>query len=309
LLKTTAQIVFFTLLSFAMHLLLLPFDFMSSAVPYDSGQVGVSYISKSLDSFYPGPVPQKNINRVAATSVQKSPIVEKKVSRQPESAATPVVEAVRTDHSRSITKPELGLQESTVIKIVDPLPEKVVEKLVPVESDSVVIADMQDSLPVKENLEKTTLEPQQELKGQPLSEASVTIGSQVGEEFSLSEGLTAQDELATNNQKSDYFVSDQGNISNQGFKDALPRYDINPPPQYPQVAKLRGWEGKVVFEASILKNGRVGRLKIMASSGYRSLDSAARKAISRWKFSPATSFGLPIDSEVEIPVNFSLKDL
>ena len=307
--KTTAQIVFFILLSFTMHLMLLPLDFMSSAVPYDSGQIEVSYLSKPLDSFYPGPVPQKKINQVVKTSVQKSLVVEKKVPRQPEPDATPAVEAVRPDNSRSVTKPDLEMQEPAVTRVVDPLPAKVVEKLVPVESDPVDIVDIKDSLPVKENLEKITLDPQQELISQPLSDASVAIGSQVGEDFSSPEELTAPDELATNNQTSDYSVSDQANISGQGFKDALPRYDINPPPQYPQVAKLRGWEGKVVFEASILKNGRVGRLKIMASSGYRSLDSAARKAISRWKFSPATSFGLPIDSEVEIPVNFSLKDL
>jgi TonB family protein len=184
------------------------------------------------------------------------------------------------------------------------------DKVVPVEPDPIDVADMKEPLQVEQDLENKTLNPPQELVGQSLNQASETVVSQVREEFSSSEGISTQDEVATDNQKSASILNGQKKTnSSQGFRDALPRYDVNPPPRYPDVAKLRGWEGTVVFEALILTNGRVGPLNILASSGYRSLDNAARKAITRWKFSPATTFGQPIDSEVEIPVTFSLKDL
>lgn len=90
---------------------------------------------------------------------------------------------------------------------------------------------------------------------------------------------------------------------------ALPRYDRNPRPQYPRIAKLRGWEGEVLFEVLVLKNGRVGELKLLTSSGYKSLDDAAKKALVRWLFQPAIESGLPIDSHVRVPIKFSLRTL
>lgn len=90
---------------------------------------------------------------------------------------------------------------------------------------------------------------------------------------------------------------------------ALPRYDLNPRPQYPRIAKLRGWEGEVLFEVLVLKSGRVGELKLLTSSGYKSLDDAAKKALVWWLFQPAIESGLPVDSYVRVPIKFSLRTL
>ncbi len=90
------------------------------------------------------------------------------------------------------------------------------------------------------------------------------------------------------------------------FQAALPRYDLNPRPRYPEVARRRGWEGRALFEVLVLKDGRVGELKMVQSSGYRSLDRAARKAIRGWVFKAAESAGSAVDSRVIVPVDFVL---
>jgi protein TonB len=73
---------------------------------------------------------------------------------------------------------------------------------------------------------------------------------------------------------------------------------------------LRGWEGDVLFEVLVTKTGRVGQLQMLTSSGYRSLDNAAQKALKRWIFKPATTFGgIEIDSLVRVPIKFSLQTL
>lgn len=90
------------------------------------------------------------------------------------------------------------------------------------------------------------------------------------------------------------------------FQAALPRYDLNPKPVYPEVARRRGWEGTVLFEVLVLESGRVGGLEMVQSSGYRSLDRAARKAIRGWVFKAATSYGSAVDSRVVVPVDFVL---
>jgi TonB family protein len=93
------------------------------------------------------------------------------------------------------------------------------------------------------------------------------------------------------------------------YQSALPRYDINPRPEYPRVARTRGWEGVVLFDVLVRKDGRVGRMKMLSSSGYRSLDSAAKKVLRRWKFVPATTLGVPVESQVTVPIMFSLQSL
>ncbi len=212
--------------------------------------------------------------------------------------------------------PETGLKKkSTVSEIVniaatDLLLNKTTNKFEAIKSDTVVIENINDSLSVETIPEKQNMDLSLQAISSPLMSIPVNSAIQAKSDYFISEGVKTQNEGSDNSQNSTSAATGQAsNIEGQGFKDALPRYVVNTPPRYPDVAKLRGWEGKVVFEALILKNGRVGHLDILASSGYRSLDRAARKAINRWKFRPATSFGVAIDSQVEIPVTFSLRNL
>ena len=77
-------------------------------------------------------------------------------------------------------------------------------------------------------------------------------------------------------------------------------------PEYPYIARKRGYEGKVVVRLLIGKDGRVKRLFLVKSSGYKVLDRSALKALKNWKFSPARIAGAPVEYWVEVPVVFRL---
>ena len=49
--------------------------------------------------------------------------------------------------------------------------------------------------------------------------------------------------------------------------------------RYPSVARLNGWEGKVVLRAVIRADGHLSEVKVHRSSGYEALDNAAMEAI------------------------------
>lgn len=89
---------------------------------------------------------------------------------------------------------------------------------------------------------------------------------------------------------------------------AIPRYDLNPLPQYPEIARRRGQQGAVQLEVLVLANGRVGETKLVVSSGYKGLDRAAQKAVRHWQFKPAKSFGVAVVSRVVVPVDFVLNN-
>ncbi|MDX2480541.1 MAG: TonB family protein [Desulfuromusa sp.] len=283
---SVARIAFFIILSFVLHILSLPFDFMLSAESFSSGQVGVKYVSRPLDSFYPGLESKKTLSRVAkspAKSVQKA---SRDAAVQPKRIESTITE---TELKQKVTP-----SETVPIAISKSLSGSSIGELALNQHEAVV--ESMDSPP--------------EVFKPPVMQAAVKTEAPVEEVLSSLGDMIAQTGTSDVDLDQASPSSGQQNSNlNQEFKNALPRYDVNPPPRYPEVAKLRGWEGKVVLEAMILKSGRVGSLNVVASSGYKSLDRAARKAINRWKFRPATSFGISIDSQVEIPVTFSLKDL
>jgi protein TonB len=80
----------------------------------------------------------------------------------------------------------------------------------------------------------------------------------------------------------------------------------NPPPDYPEDALRRGQEGLVMILARICPEGRPLEVTVLRSSGYGTLDRAARAAVLRWAFRPATRDGRPVEGEVEIPIRFRL---
>lgn len=58
----------------------------------------------------------------------------------------------------------------------------------------------------------------------------------------------------------------------------------NPPPDYPAVARRRGWQGTVIVAVTCAADGRVTVAVVVRSSGHDVLDDAALAAIRRWRF-------------------------
>jgi len=87
-----------------------------------------------------------------------------------------------------------------------------------------------------------------------------------------------------------------------------PRYLENSRPDYPVIARLRGYEGVVWLSVEVSPDGRVGDLRIKKSSGFDVLDQSAVRAVKTWRFEPARSMGAPVSMWVDLPVRFVLTD-
>ena len=80
----------------------------------------------------------------------------------------------------------------------------------------------------------------------------------------------------------------------------------NPRPRYPMLARKRGQQGRVTLRLRVGVDGTASSVQIVASSGVASLDEAARKAVSRWRFAPAQRDGRPRATTLDVPVEFRL---
>ncbi|MCQ8130491.1 energy transducer TonB [Methylomonas rivi] len=85
-------------------------------------------------------------------------------------------------------------------------------------------------------------------------------------------------------------------------------YDKNPKPDYPSMARSRGWQGKVVLRVEIGEAGEVESVAVEQSSGHALLDESALAAVRDWLFVPAMRANHPIASSVLVPIIFSLRD-
>ncbi|MGA9535126.1 MAG: energy transducer TonB [Desulfobacterales bacterium] len=88
---------------------------------------------------------------------------------------------------------------------------------------------------------------------------------------------------------------------------AQPEYSKNPPISYPKRARRRGYEGTVLLEVLVNRNGKVADLRILASSGYSILDRSAVNSVKTWSFIPAKKGDDTVDMWVKVPVRFKLE--
>ncbi len=77
--------------------------------------------------------------------------------------------------------------------------------------------------------------------------------------------------------------------------------------KYPDSAKKAEKEGKVILKVTIDENGIPRDIVALTSLGF-GLEEAAIEMLRKSTFRPATKGGEPISLEVEIPVDFRLKD-
>lgn len=95
--------------------------------------------------------------------------------------------------------------------------------------------------------------------------------------------------------------------ASQQLAEAIPNYRSNPLPEYPSLARQKQWQGLVWLLVDVSAEGLVDDLRIEQSCGHRLLDQAARRTVTHWQFSPAKRAGLPVASQVRVPVRFRLE--
>lgn len=76
-------------------------------------------------------------------------------------------------------------------------------------------------------------------------------------------------------------------------------------PEYPLLARQMKVEGAVVLDAQIGKDGGVQALQVVG--GPTILADAAREAVKQWRFKPYIQNGQPVETQVPITVNFTIR--
>ena len=288
------NLILFVLLSGALHLISFPLQFAGSERQRVAQPVGIRYLTRTAASFQPL-IPAEKATRAVPAAAPDSPVPAVHTQLQSDTANAKVPPANFGTERKHNTEPE------------DPNSRPVVHNLAPTRD-----AGTTENRPRKDPLEETRMEIRSQLT-EPLEPAviSSTVAPDKAEETlqARQDGLSPVSKEET--------MPEEGRLTGTGkvaekkqdiFLEARPHYAHNPAPVYPEIARRRGWQGTVQFEVLVLENGRVGELDMLSSSGFRSLDQAARKTIYRWTFQPATRAGLPVASRVVVPIDFILKE-
>ena len=85
-------------------------------------------------------------------------------------------------------------------------------------------------------------------------------------------------------------------------------YLKNPAPLYPHLAREKGWQGIVILGVLVNSNGKVEKIGVDQSSGYKVLDESALSAVRNWDFLPARVGHWSFSSWIKVPVRFILTD-
>ena len=80
----------------------------------------------------------------------------------------------------------------------------------------------------------------------------------------------------------------------------------NPHPEYPLIARKKGWQGRLLLAVHIDKNGNVLNVHVKETSGFEVLDKVSVKTIRDWKFLPARHGDSNVEDNINIPVSFIL---
>ena len=91
------------------------------------------------------------------------------------------------------------------------------------------------------------------------------------------------------------------NSYTQGYASYIPK------PSYPLISRRNKEEGTVVFNIYIDCKGDMLNYKIIKSSGYKRLDKQAEISLKSAKFQPAVKNGVPVNSNFNLKITFSLE--
>lgn len=83
-------------------------------------------------------------------------------------------------------------------------------------------------------------------------------------------------------------------------------YLNNPPPDYPEKARLRRQQGSVLLQVRVKTNGLPRQVHLIRSSGYPLLDQTAMTTVRRWRFVPGRRGSTVVEANVEVPITFRI---
>lgn len=77
-------------------------------------------------------------------------------------------------------------------------------------------------------------------------------------------------------------------------------------PEYSEEARKARFEGVVILEAIVRRDGGVDLVRVIRSVGL-GLDECAVDAVKKWRFRPATKNGAPVDMPLKVEVSFNIR--
>jgi len=77
-------------------------------------------------------------------------------------------------------------------------------------------------------------------------------------------------------------------------------------PHYPENARAGHQEGTVILYVLLSNEGVVERTSVLESAG-KALDQSATEAVQQWIYSPITCGAVPLETEIEVSVNYELR--
>lgn len=84
-------------------------------------------------------------------------------------------------------------------------------------------------------------------------------------------------------------------------------YLHNPQPAYPVMSMRRGEQGRVLLHVVVTTAGDAKIVSVNQTSGYLLLDHSALETVKTWRFVPAKRRNHPVESDVLVPVRFTLE--
>jgi protein TonB len=85
-------------------------------------------------------------------------------------------------------------------------------------------------------------------------------------------------------------------------------YAGNRDPIYPEAARRRGEQGRVMLRVNVSSGGEPVFVTVQQSSGFPRLDDAAAAAVRQWRFEPAARDGKTVAGIAEVPILFRLEN-
>jgi protein TonB len=90
-------------------------------------------------------------------------------------------------------------------------------------------------------------------------------------------------------------------------KDNFPISDThNPSPEYPEMAIFLGYQGNAIIRIKVSAKGASEGVEVLSSSGHKTLDESATKALKKWRFTPSKLGNTAVASSVVITVSYVL---
>jgi len=287
--STVVQFSFFVILSLVLHLLCLSFKLELPVTTECSRSSEIGYVSRSVESFLPRlePVIKKNTKKPLNITT----------NRRPGAGKSDISSAPALFNPKKRTLPT----KAACLPLPQSLPDLSHRQNVKQSADAASV--FHKPQPAVVTRTPVVVKNQVNMKAENLSPPPFA-GKATSSSDSKPSGQLQDLSVAHHRPPGPVLQNDEHKSA--VFQAALPCYADNPPPEYPEVARRRGWEGTVKFEVQVLETGRVGQLNILEPSGHESLDRAARRSIRRWVFKPATSLGVPVASRVVVPIDFVL---